>query len=341
VTEPLAKVGRDVATNVVHGVGEKGAITVGTVVGGAAVTAALSAGIAQMEYENKRQDIKDLYKEEIAAQLGKSENKVRSGDLDTIAKANRTVSEQLTKEKKQRNLNIGTIFAATAVAIGVTLFAGPAVAAVPFLAASPILAFVAKAAIALIAYSVVKKPIQNLGNKMFGMDYKTSHERIESIHRDHEAGKSISRERVFAVFVHANPELDKFIESRYGKKYDALNVADKLAVTEALGGHLDVNRITDDINHGRIKATELAFAVDGRMSGVLRKMGDQPKTVLQTVKHKLLHTADVMATGELNQDTKQENEEAKIHEAHKRPRMTHVERLAQQRAMAAFNQQRG
>jgi hypothetical protein len=331
----VVKTVRDVATNSTHAVGEKVAISAGTVVGGVAVTAALSAGVAQMEYENKLRDMKDLYKEEIAAQTGKSETKVKSSDLDKVAKTNRTLFEQLSKEKKQRNLNIGTIFAGTMVAIGVTLLAVPAITAIPFIAASAPLAFLAKATVAMIAYNVVKRPIQKLGNKIFNMDYRTTHERIESMHRDHEAGKSISRERVFGAFVQANPELDQFIEKRYGRKFDDLTVADKLALTDQIGSHLDINRITDDINHGRVNATELAFAVDGHMSGVLHKVGDHPNhNILKTVKHKLLHTADVVATGDIKLSDKEAHDEKKIHEAHDR-RANFVEREMQRRHRAA------
>jgi hypothetical protein len=277
-----------------------GTFSTASALGGVGVAAALSAGISQMEYEHKKKDTKKFYKEELAAHLGKSEHKVKDRDVDTLAKNNRTLAEHMGKMRKERNLGIGVIFAATLASLGVVaLFMFPPVTVLAPVAAilngGGLLAFATKAAIAIASYSVVKNPLQKLGDRMFDMDKKTTHERIEEIHRDHEAGRAISRERVFAVFVHSNPELDQFIESRYGKKFDELSVADKIALADTIGSKVNLAQLTDDINHGRIKAHELAFAVDGTMSGVAAKAGEIPKHgVLSTIKEKLHDVADTL-----------------------------------------------
>lgn len=278
--------GRTAAEKGVHIGGDKAAIatmTTGSFLGGVGITAALSAGLSQMEYEGAKRNVRNLYKEELASVLGKSVNKVKDGDVDKLATVNHTVAEQMAKERKQRNLNIGTIFAATAVAVGIV-----SMVALPGLAATPLLAFAAKGLIAMATYTLVKKPIQELGDRYFDLKRKTTHERIEDIQRDHEAGKAIGKERVFAVFASANPALGEYIQAHYGKHFDALDIADQLALTKVIGSKIGVDVMTNDINHGRVKATELAFTVEGTMSGVLPKPGEEPKqSVLVTIKEKL------------------------------------------------------
>lgn len=314
--DTLKSGGRVVAEKSVHVGADKAALasvtgtgaSVASALGGVGLTAAVSAGLSQMEYEHKKKDIKNLYREELASILGKSEKKVKDRDVDTLAKYNATLAEHMAKTKKERNLNIGTIFAATIVSLAMVaamanvgmfapLLAVGGGAAIGGMGVGSIVAFGAKAAAAILAYSFVKEPLQKIGDTLFGMNRKTNHERIAAIHRDHKAGKTITAERVFAVFVHANPEIDAFIETRYGKKFDDLNVADRQSLTEIIGGKLDVPKITDDINHGRVKATELAFTVEGMVSGVLPKPGDSPKhSVLMTIKEKL-HDVGERLTG--------------------------------------------
>jgi hypothetical protein len=267
-------------------------LNAGQIAGGSATAAAAGVIVSQMEYNGKKADIAELYKKELAAQLGKSEQAITSGDLETVAQKNRTLAEELVKAKKQRNLNIGVISVATLVSVGLAtaiitgLGIGVTAGFWPFMAA---------AAITTLAYMVIKEPLKKIGEKIVGIGQKTTGERIEEIQKEHENGKVISRERVFSVFVQANPQLDQFIQEHYGKKYNKLKVAQKLEITEAIGSQLGVAKITDDINKGRIQATELAFAVDGVQSGVAESIGDEPKKgVMGTIKKELGKVAEAV-----------------------------------------------
>jgi len=279
----------------------------GQIAGGVWLTAIISAVLSQMEYRQKKNELKELYKEELSAQLGKPLDKITADDFDKLATTNHTVGEQLAKAKKERTVGIGVIATATLASVGAAfgimkLVGAGAVITGSGLAAT-LLPWLATTAVAMMAYGIIKYPVQKIGEKIFGVDKKTTHERIEEIYKDHAAGKVITRERVFDVFVHANPPLDQFIRQQYGKKFDKLKPVDKLELAEALGGQLGVAQLTDSINQGKIKATELAFTVDGKFSGVAPTLGDQPKHTFkekmsETVHHaaeKMHHVAEKLA----------------------------------------------
>ena len=328
----MATVINKVVTEGTHLAGEtasKVAMTTGAVVGGVGLAAVTGTLISQLEYRGQKEELRELYRKEIATKLGKSEKDVTMEDLEFLGETNRTISGQLRKAKKERTLGIGTISVATLASVGVAigikgmLGIGAATAGAGF--GALVLPWLATTAIAMLAYVAIKAPIQNAAEKVFGVDKKTTHERIEKIQKDHEAGKVISNERVFAVFAHANPEIDQYIKAQYGKEFDQLKVADKMTVAGTLGTRLGVAQITDDINQGRMQATELAFTVDGDYSGVLPTLGDEPKTgIVGKVKETIQHAAEVV-TGHPAPEQK--------------PGISFVQREMARRALAAQMQQ--
>lgn len=268
-------------------------LTAGQFAGGASLAAITGTIVSYLEYKGEKENLKDAYKKEIAAQLGKVEKDVTVEDLELISTRNGTIRNQLTKAKRERNFGIGIISVATLASVSIALAIKGAVVATA--AASGFVPWLATTAIATLAYMAIKDPLKKSVEKIFGIDRKTTHERIEKIGKDHEAGKVISDERVFAVFVHANPQIGEFIKARFGKEFDKLAVADKMAVTGQLGELLKAKQVTEDINQGRIRATELAFSVEGDYSGVLPTLGDVPKhSMMGTIKEKLHHAAETL-----------------------------------------------
>jgi hypothetical protein len=308
--------------------GTKVLFSSGNIAGGVWLTAIMSAVLAQMEYRHKRDELKELYKEELSAQLGKPSDKIVTEDFDRLAATNHTFGEELAKAKKERNLGVGVIAVSTLGAVGAALGIMSLLTPVGAAAAGfSITNWLATTAVAMMAYGVIKYPMQKLGEKIFGVEKKTTHERIEEMYKDHQAGKVISRERVFEVFVHANPPLDAFIEQKYGKPFDKLKPVDKLYLADTIGKKLGVEPIAEAINKGKIRSTELAFTVDGKFSGVVPTTGDKPKhTLVENVKEKFHHAAEVV-TGH-------------SHPADNRPEGFSFARREEQRRAAAAEVQR-
>lgn len=246
-------------------------------------TAALSAGLTQMDYMHKREKVKDFYQEELAAKLKKSPEKVTTTDLDTLAKENHTVSEEMNRAQRQRNFGVGLSFLASMASLAVVSIVVTPILADPalFAGVSEILAHGAKLAISavvgLLTYNTVKEPLHWIGDKLFDLDAKTTHDRIVSLTHDRAAGKIISREQVLAVFADANPQLEQYIKARYGDEFDNLALAVKQQATEELSRIVPVDQLVTDINSGKINVSELAFAVEGKISGVEHKGNEDEK----------------------------------------------------------------
>lgn len=237
--------------------------------------AGLSAIVNQMEYMHERDKIASFYDEELAAKLRKSIKKVGAGDLDTLEsgdrkeglQSNHTIKEALTHERWKRNVGIAASFVASLAVFTLMHAIMPGAAGV--------IPTLAKVAVSVLSYMAIKSPIAAMGNSMLGLNKETTHEKIVAIAKGRAQGKSISREQVTEVFVSGNKDLSGYVHSHFGKKYDDLALADKVAVAQQLSALIPIETITQNINAGVTNASELAFTVEGQISGVLPKRPEE------------------------------------------------------------------
>ena len=258
------------------------------------LTAAVSASIVQIEHNNKVKHIANFYKEELAAKLGKSEKAIGERELDSVAKGSRlgsvqdnpVIAEELNLSRKRRNLGVALSAIASIATYTILKAAMPFV---PEEAATGLMSVVAKGIVGLATYFAVKAPLHWVGDKIFGVDKETTHERIEEIARDREAGKAISKEQVFDVYVSANPDLQDVIEAKYGKPYAKMDINEKKELTQGIGQLMHVEQMAAAINNGNINVSELAFAAVGQESGVPMKDGtkrEKPHGFMNAIKEK-------------------------------------------------------
>ncbi len=277
--------------------------TVSTAVGGAAVgiggifsavgislASAASVMINQASYQSKRSSLREMYKDEVAAQLGKSPKKIKDKDIDLVAKGdpkngiagNKTIADELHKLVKRRNIGmlvtivslLGTLAIMSALLSSTLLSAGGVPVAIG------LDAMAAKAFAGFAIHKVLESPIKWVSKKLFHLNDVTTHERIAEINKEHRNGKVIPRAQVLGVFISANDELGKFVTSQYGKPYDQLSVQEKQAVVEALEQHIPIAKIAENLNSGRVKISELAFAVEGKVSGVAPDSVKEPLSLV-------------------------------------------------------------
>ncbi|MEQ1789253.1 MAG: hypothetical protein ABL857_02300 [Rickettsiales bacterium] len=252
---------------------------------GIGVASMASVMINQAGYQRARAALRKTYKYEIAAQLDKSPEKIKDKDIELVAKgdkelgipANKTLAEELSHLKTRRNLGmlISTVSILGTLAIILSI---PGVAAGGGLSGlTGAAGFAAKAFVGIAVHTLLEKPLNWAGKKIFGMDDITTHERIIDLNKEHKSGKVIGREQVLSVFVDANKGLDTFVKNEYGKSYDKLSVQEKTGVAEALEQHIPLTEITENLNSGRVRISELAFSVEGNTSGV--KPNSVPSTL--------------------------------------------------------------
>lgn len=250
----------------------------------------LSAVTNQIEYGAARGRVADFYHEELAAKLGKAPSAVRDDDIDVLAKgdpargipANKVIDDKIHHERSIRNIGIGASFLASLAVCTLmsTLIGGVAAAAGAAVGAKITLGFgmaiAAKVLVGVLAYSAIKRPLVNVGESLLGLNHATTHDLIVGVAKDREHGKSISREQVVEIFISANRQISEYVSERYGAEYEHLALADKVRVANDLANVLPVDKIARSINLGTSNASELAFTVEGDVSGVLPKAPTEP-----------------------------------------------------------------
>jgi hypothetical protein len=324
------------------------------VIAGVGLTTALSAALTQMSYNYQLHSMRKLYAEEMAAKLGKSVEQLNDRDLERLAKgdaaknipANKTIADALKKEKRIRNIGIVVSIVASLASFAMLNFA---VNQHMFEAMTGLMRPIAKAAAAMVAYHLIKAPMDWASLRLAGLHKDTAHDRILDIEKEHEKGRIISHEQVLDVFVKSNTELAAMIQSHYGKPFEKLSLATRQDITAQLAPVLQLDRLVTDINEGRMNATELAFTVEGQASGVqLRHAPELPEkpTFGNLVRESFSKIAGHFRKPQLRPETPvpaaKEIPVAAFapQAAETAPVISHVERLQQQRATTSEQLQR-
>lgn len=252
--------------------------------GGFGVVSAISN---QIEYQHERDKIGNFYREEIAAKTHKAQNKITDSDLSMMengnrkqgVKANKVIGDAIDKERIIRNVGIAASFIATVAVYALV----HSIVHIPLEFSLP---FAAKVAVSVLSYVAIKKPLVKAGEALLGADKDGAHDLIQNIAKDRELGKAVTREQVVEVFIAGNKQISHFVDEKYGRHYHDLALADKVRVASELAQVMPIDKIVHGINLGSSNASELAFTVQGDMSGVLPKSPErtEPPTAWQSFK---------------------------------------------------------
>lgn len=252
---------------------------------GVVVASIASILVNQTHYNSKLKALREMYKDEAAMQLGKSPSQIKDKDIELLANGdpkrglggNKVIAEELQTLKKRRNVGmlvtVSSIILTVAAISAVFAAGGAAVSIGAALNSGDYIGIAGRMVLGFITHRALENPIKKGAKKLFGMDTPTTHERIAELSKQHKKGRNISREQVLSVFVSANKDLSNFVIDNYGMHYDKLSVQQKNMVVDALEQHIPLANLTKNLNSGSVKLTELAFAVEGKISGVA------PKTV--------------------------------------------------------------
>ncbi len=331
---------------------------------------AISAAMAQMDYRHEISKMKEIYRNELAAQLGKPAKSISDDDLYKLAQGdpergiegNKIIADEISKKKKERALGVGLSAAATVTSFMVvqSFFASVAsetlAASIGLPGMGAAVMFVAETLVGVAMYNLVKQPMHWLGHKLFGLDKETTHDRIANIQADIQKGKGVGQEQVLEVFVSANKQLETFVDKQYGKPFENMTHEERQRVVEDINQVVPLAQLTQDIQSGKYDVGELAFAVEGKTSGHKHEEQSKPHGWMDHVATNMKAMFDFKSKAKKAEPKKATytHDENAWHPAHdqkdkasfqeryapnRRPSLGSVERLEQARAEDALNPQ--
>ncbi len=322
-------------------------------IAGIGLMAGVNAALTQGEYNKKRRELIEIYKDELSTTLGKEAGKLKhkevrklaEGDAEKGIEGNRTLAGALDKLRRQRNLSIALAVIATVASMSLLTPLLPALAP-----GVGLMMHAGYGLIGLLTYNAIKMPLHWVGDKIFGVEKETAHDRITALQKERDAGKFITREQVFSVFASATPELSEMIGRKYGSEYDELSVAKRQHIAADIGRMIKIDQITDAINHGKMDATELAFTVEGQASGFDPNQISMPikkgfftrikDAILGRTQEEKVPAVTLPAMPHYADAPSQPSFVKKLGMTKAATNLGHVERLEQSRAEASLLQQR-
>ncbi len=232
--------------------------------------------LREMRFNQDR--MADIYREEIADQLGIPAGEVTRAHVHTLAfgDAKRGIpSNPILREEIDREWNKTWLKFATTALAGMASFG-----LISFWSATEVVASTLPTLLGPTLGSIVGLGSVGivtgftglfLNNGLdFGVQRATSlgattlHDRIAKLDRDIGRGKQVGKEQVFGLFVAADKLLAHNIELRFGKPYDMLPLPMKAQVVASVGAADQMQAIAGDLNAKRISAGTVAFIITGQ-----------------------------------------------------------------------------
>jgi hypothetical protein len=277
----------------------KGVSTFGHHLWGVPIATGVLAIISQWNHRLELDRIKSEYGEEIAARVGKPMHMIKTHDMERVAKLNPALHEAVRRSRTRRNLSVAVTIGGTigGLAVGALLATTIGAAVWPLLAGG--MAVNALGAIGIhltsgvvgagiastLGFMGVELGLEKYGEKKLKLEEPTLAQvernpklqsrlsvpsQVTYLAHLQARREPISQAQVLTVFVSANPQLDAQIKARFGESFANLPQGSQEKVLEMVGGQLNIEQLTNDINNRHIRAQEISFAAYGQASGVRR-----------------------------------------------------------------------
>ena len=265
----------------VHGFGQSASLIPIISLPIAAGVASLNANTSHGQREKK---ILNAYRKEIGAFLDIEPTRVSIEHLHMVANgndklgipSNHIIKEAIEKNDTTRGGKIFSHLSAMGVSLGIMLSVisgGVFPAATGAVVAATGVGVDAAALITVVGLSaitsfVTDQAVSFLTKDFLGINKATANDRIKEMGQEIADGKEISKERIFSLFVEANPDVADKILGSYSAKYNVLPRAAQRMVIQHYDEQFHISAVTELINSQRMDITELAFAAQGIASGV-------------------------------------------------------------------------
>ena len=232
--------------------------------GGFALTA-VSRFHSQRIYED---NMVNLYRDNIADQLGIAPEEVTRASLKEAAKDNEIIAKALSRQRKKTFLTIGTAALASVVSIGLIGFTGVADGLQGLAKQAPVdmlknLGFLSIASfVGGISNLVIHEGLDALIGYKSGISKAAAHDLIYKMDLEVSRGKPISREEVFAVMVAGDESLHNRVTKKYNKDYNDMTHGEKSRVLHDLNVATTMDKLAIAISEKKIRPGYLAYAAD-------------------------------------------------------------------------------
>ena len=214
-------------------------------------------------------DMVELYRDNIAEQLGKQPEEITRADLREAAKSNEVIAQALRRRRQKTILDISTAALSGVVSIALIVGLGLDTQSLRTMAEGSLWGAL-KPLAHLIGLGTVSGATslllhEGLGSAIgygTGISQAAAHDLIFGLNRKVGRGLPVSREDVYGVVVAANVALDQRIASTYGRHYPQMSQAQQAQVLH----DFDLNGVTDKlavaISSKQIRAGALAYAAN-------------------------------------------------------------------------------
>lgn len=234
-------------------------------VGGGIVYTAASRFYQQSAYAD---DMVNLYRDNIAEQLGKQPAEVTRADLAEAAQGNDVIAQALKRQQQRTWLAIGTAIFSGVVSLALIEGFGMGDILHDMAANSSlgilksIAGFIGIGTVSSVTGLLLQDGLGSAIGYGTGISKAAAHDLIVKMNRGITRGLPTAREDVYAIIVAANPELDKRITENYGKHYSHMTHAQQSHVLHDVGLADAMDKLAIAISDGKISAGTLAYSAN-------------------------------------------------------------------------------
>ena len=231
----------------------------------AASGAILLNGLSRLSEQRAYEDgMLNLYRGEIADELGKAPQSLTRSDLLEAAKTNDVLAQALRRQQHTTTIAVASELVAAVVTVAsIGIF--DAVGILKDLASKTLgnfaTYFVGIGTVSAISGFFIQNGVEAAIGHATGVSKAGAHDRIVELQKGLEKGIAATPEKVYGVLVAGEPKLAASIAKQFHKPYAKMNPLQQQAVIEQMGVTESIRDLTQQINSGATTPGKLAYLI--------------------------------------------------------------------------------
>jgi hypothetical protein len=229
----------------------------------AASGAILLNGLSRLRDQHAYEDgMLNLYRDEIAKDLGRSPQSLTRRDLLEAAKTNDVLAQALRRQHHTTSIAVASELVAAVVTVAsigifnaVDVLKDVASKTLGHFAAY----FVGIGTVSGISSFFIQNGVEAAIGQATGVNKASAHDRIMEMQQRLEKGIAATPEKVYGVLVAGEPKLAASIAKQFHKPYAKMNPVQQQAVIEQMGVSEAIRDLTQQINSGATTPGKLAY----------------------------------------------------------------------------------